>query len=104
MLRQAGPWTYGALANHIESFAGKSRRSDVSATFIQPFLTYVTPTQTTFAVNTESTYRITSYNVCYTKLLRGAIGVPDLIFERTTVEEGSGEKNRVTDFTGVSAA
>ena len=55
-LRQTGPWTYGALANHIESFAGTSRRADVSATFIQPFLTYVTPTQTTFALNSESTY------------------------------------------------
>lgn len=55
-LRQVGPWTYGALANHIESFAGTSRRADVSATFIQPFLTYVTPTQTTFAINSESTY------------------------------------------------
>lgn len=55
-LRQVGPWTYGALANHIESFAGTSRRADVSATFIQPFLTYITPTQTTFALNTESTY------------------------------------------------
>jgi len=56
MLRQSGPWTYGALANHIESFAGTSRRADVSATFIQPFLTYITPTQTTFGLNTESTY------------------------------------------------
>ena len=55
-LKQTGPWTYGALANHIESFAGTSQRADVSATFIQPFLTYVTPTQTTFALNTESTY------------------------------------------------
>ena len=55
-LKQTGPWTYGALANHLESFAGTSRRADVSATFIQPFLTYVTPTQTTFALNTESTY------------------------------------------------
>ncbi len=56
VLRQSGPWTYGALANHIESFAGTGRRADVSATFIQPFLTYVTPTQTTFGLNTESTY------------------------------------------------
>lgn len=55
-LRQVGPWTYGALANHIESFAGTSRRADVSATFIQPFLAYVTPTQTSFGLNTESTY------------------------------------------------
>ena len=56
VLRQSGSWTYGALANHIESFAGTSRRADVSATFIQPFLTYITPTQTTFGLNTESTY------------------------------------------------
>ena len=55
-LKQTGPWTYGALANHIESFAGASRRADVSATFIQPFLTYITQTQTTFAINSESTY------------------------------------------------
>ena len=56
VLRQSGSWTYGALANHIESFAGTSRRADVSATFIQPFLTYIMPTQTTFGLNTESTY------------------------------------------------
>jgi len=55
-LKQFGPWTFGALANHIESFAGDSDRADVSATFLQPFLTYITPKQTTFAVNTESTY------------------------------------------------
>ncbi len=56
VLKQAGPWTYGALANHIESFAGDSDRADISATFIQPFLTHVTASQTTFAINTESTY------------------------------------------------
>jgi hypothetical protein len=56
VLKQSGPWTYGGLANHIESFAGDSDRADISATFLQPFLTYVTPSQTTFAVNTESTY------------------------------------------------
>jgi hypothetical protein len=56
VLRQSGPWTVGALGNHIESFAGESQRTDISATFLQPFLTYVTPKQTTFAFNTESTY------------------------------------------------
>jgi hypothetical protein len=56
VLRQSGPWTVGALANHIESFAGESQRADISATFLQPFVTYVTSRQTTFAVNTESTY------------------------------------------------
>ena len=56
VLKQSGPWTYGALANHIESFAGESDRADISATFLQPFITYVTPKQMTFAFNTESTY------------------------------------------------
>jgi len=55
-LKQRGQWTYGALANHIESFAGSGKRADVSATFLQPFLTFVTPQATTFALNTESTY------------------------------------------------
>ena len=55
-LKQNGPWTYGALANHIVSVAGDDDAGDINATFLQPFLAYVTPTQTTFSVNTESTY------------------------------------------------
>jgi hypothetical protein len=55
-LRQFGPWTIGALGNHIESFAGDSQRADISATFLQPFVSYVTPRQTTFGLSTESTY------------------------------------------------
>lgn len=55
-LKQQGPWTYGALANHIWSFAGDDDRRDISATFLQPFLSFTTKTATTFAVNTESTY------------------------------------------------
>ena len=54
-LRQHGPWTYGLLANHIWSFAG-SGRQDVNATFLQPFVSYTTPTAWSFALNTESTY------------------------------------------------
>ena len=56
VLKQNGPWTFGGLANHIESFAGDSDRADISATFLQPFVTYITPKQTTFALNTEATY------------------------------------------------
>ncbi len=56
VLRQDGPWTAGVLANHIWSFAGSSRRADVNATFVQPFLTYTLPTATTFVLNTETTY------------------------------------------------
>jgi hypothetical protein len=56
VLRQASGWTYGALANHIWSFAGDADRADVSATFIQPFLSYTTPDAWSYTVNTESTY------------------------------------------------
>lgn len=50
------PWTYGALVNHIWSFAGNEDRADVNSTFLQPFISYTTPDAWTFAVNTESTY------------------------------------------------
>lgn len=55
-LQQKGPWTYGMLANHVESFAGDNDRADISATFVQPFVSYITKTKTTLALNTESTY------------------------------------------------
>lgn len=55
-LRQQGPWTYGALVNHLWSFAGKDERPDVNATFMQPFLNYTTPTAWSFTIQTESTY------------------------------------------------
>ena len=56
LLKQQKGWTYGALVNHLWSYAGKSDRADVSATFLQPFVTYTTKTYTTFGFNTESTY------------------------------------------------
>jgi hypothetical protein len=55
-LKQDSGWTYGALTNHVWSVAGDDSRNDVSATFIQPFLSYTTKTFTSFGVNTESTY------------------------------------------------
>jgi hypothetical protein len=55
-LRQQGPWTYGVLANHLWSFAGSDSRRDISATFVQPFVTYTTPTAWSFTLQTESTY------------------------------------------------
>lgn len=55
-LKQDGGWTYGALVNHIESVAGEDNRADVSASFIQPFITYSTPNGVTYALNTETTY------------------------------------------------
>jgi hypothetical protein len=56
VLKQDHGWTYGALANHLWSFAGDSDRQDVSTTFIQPFVSYTTPTAWTFTAQTESTY------------------------------------------------
>jgi len=56
VLRQTGPLTVGALVNHLKAYAGDDARSDVNATFINPFLTYLTRTKTTFAVSPELTY------------------------------------------------
>ena len=56
ILKQEGPWTYGALANHLWDFAGDDNRGAVNATFLQPFVSYITPTKTTFTLNTETTY------------------------------------------------
>jgi len=56
VLKQAGPMTYGGLVNHIESFAGSDSRSDVSATFIQPFWSRTTPKVWTYSVNSEMSY------------------------------------------------
>lgn len=55
-LKQFGPWTVGGLFNHIWSFAGEDSRDDVNATFLQPFVSYITDTKTTFSVNLETTY------------------------------------------------
>lgn len=56
MLKQGGGWTYGLLANHLWSFAGADERVDVSATFVQPFLSFTTARQTTYGINSETTY------------------------------------------------
>jgi hypothetical protein len=56
VLKQQGPWTYGALANHIWSFAGADDRADISSTFLQPFLSYTTPSAVSYTLQTESTY------------------------------------------------
>ena len=55
VLRQQGPWTYGGLFNHIVDFAGDDDRSDISSTFIQPFMSYTTPSAVTYTLNSEST-------------------------------------------------
>jgi len=55
-LRQEGPWTFGALANHVWSFAGDHDRPAFDRTFLQPFLVYTTRKATSFTLQTESSY------------------------------------------------
>jgi len=76
-LRQtAGGWTYGALFNHIWSFAGNDDRADVNATFLQPFLSRSLGKGRTVSVNVESSYDWESeqwtvpLNVSYSKVSR----------------------------------
>jgi hypothetical protein len=56
VLKQEGPWTYGALANHIWDVAGDDARNSINVTYLQPFVSYITPTKTTYSLNLESTY------------------------------------------------
>jgi len=55
-LHQSGPWTVGGLANHLTSVAGASDRSDINATYVQPFVSYTLPSAWTFSLQTETTY------------------------------------------------
>jgi len=54
-LRQDDAWTYGLLASHIWSFAGRSG-STVNATSLQPFLSYTNSSLTTFGLGSEAAY------------------------------------------------
>ena len=56
-LKQSGPWTVGALVNHIWSVDGADDRADVNLTLLQPFVSHIfNRTKTTIAVGSESTY------------------------------------------------
>ena len=82
VLKQAGPWTVGMLANHLQGFGGigrnglggssilgedgfttttlPGRSARVSATYMQPFVSYTFPTFTTLNLSTEATYNWTT--------------------------------------------
>lgn len=49
-------WTYGALVNHLWSFAGEDGRADINATYLQPFLSKSLGQGRTLSVSLESTY------------------------------------------------
>jgi hypothetical protein len=75
-LRQQNGWTYGALANHVWGIDPDDGDDGLSATYLQPFLSYTTPAAWTFALNTEASYDWNSeewsvpLNVTASKLVR----------------------------------
>jgi len=54
ILKLTGQWTYGALVNHMWSYAG-SGLSDINATFFQPFATYASKTGASLTLASENT-------------------------------------------------
>lgn len=54
-LQQTGPWTYGALANHLWDVES-SPTTSTNATFVQPFVAYTTEGAWTFSLQSEATY------------------------------------------------
>ncbi len=56
VIQEKGPWLYGLVANHIWSFAGSSDSKDVSITYLQPFVSFITPNAWTFTIISEATY------------------------------------------------
>lgn len=60
VLKLQGQWTYGALVNHIWSYAGDGPDNviepyDVNATFFQPFATYASKTGASLTIAAENT-------------------------------------------------
>jgi hypothetical protein len=53
-LRVSGPWTVGGLGNHIWSLDPDT--AEISATFLQPFVGYATPSAATYGANLEANY------------------------------------------------
>jgi len=54
VLKLQGQWTYGALVNHLWSYAGDGL-NDVDATFFQPFATYASKTGASLTIASENT-------------------------------------------------
>lgn len=54
VLKQSGPWTYGALWNQVWSFSGDASRRDVNQMFLQPFLAYQATRTVTLTLQSES--------------------------------------------------
>lgn len=55
-LKQINGWTIGGLANHIFSVAGDENRSDINATFLNPFFGYNWKSGSGIIINSEYTH------------------------------------------------
>lgn len=55
VLQQTGPWTVGALANHLWHLEGDPT-TPTNVTFAQPFVAYSTKSAWTFSLQSETTY------------------------------------------------
>ena len=58
ILRLAGQWTYGMLANQVWGFAGPVSygAKPINQVYMQPFIAYTTKDAWTFSLNSESQY------------------------------------------------
>jgi hypothetical protein len=56
VLKQGGPWTVGLLGNHLWSVAGPNSRDDINLTYIEPYVTYTTKTDTSLSLNAETIF------------------------------------------------
>ena len=56
LLKQRGPWTFGVLANHLWSVQNKGQLADINTSFMQPFISYTTPSAWSATLQTETTY------------------------------------------------
>ena len=76
VLKQADSWTVGMLANHVVDVGGGQDRVDISATFVQPFVTKAFGGGRSLTLNTEATYDwnakqwVVPVNLVYAKVVK----------------------------------
>jgi len=56
VVAQIGPWSVFTLIGQASSFAGDPSRDRVNTTYLQPSLSYTTEKDTTFGIDTQSSY------------------------------------------------
>lgn len=56
VVTQHGPWSVTALVGQTWSFAGNRNRDPVNMTYLQPSLAYTTKSDTSYGIDTQSTY------------------------------------------------